>query len=266
MTDIEKLQEIIDEIDVLIEHQVKCSDDELKKWRSKAERFLSHKYGSESIEFQEFSMISYSAIYIPQKHVRVELASAGIKLSEHKLVKGCKEGLDSAKEILSEYLEELQDNVSNSEDCNANEILEKIFKRFKQVAVQLTRRHDKRETLSIQDEYDVQDLLYALLSLYFDDVRDEEWTPSYAGGSARMDFLIPEIEAVIEVKKTRKDLADKKLREQLIIDIAYYQEHPKCKRLYCFVYDPDMILRNPKAIINDLEQKHQGLVRVFIES
>ena len=32
MTDIEKLQEIIDEIDVLIEHKVKVDDAEFKQW------------------------------------------------------------------------------------------------------------------------------------------------------------------------------------------------------------------------------------------
>lgn len=44
--------------------------------------------------------------------------------------------------------------------------------------------------LFLEDEYDVQDLPHALLLLYFDDVRAEEWTPSYAGKSARMDFLL----------------------------------------------------------------------------
>ena len=71
---------------------------------------------------------------------------------------------------------------------------------------------------------------------------------------------------MIEVKKTRETMNDKKLSEELIIDIEKYQSHPKCKKIYCFVYDPDCILRNPSAIKQDLEQKHPGLVRVFIES
>ncbi len=78
---------------------------------------------------------------------------------------------------------------------------------------------ENRETLKIEDEYDVQDLLHALLLLYFDDVRAEEWTPSYAGKSARMDFLLKNERVVIEVKKTRLGLADKELGDQLIIDV-----------------------------------------------
>ncbi len=78
---------------------------------------------------------------------------------------------------------------------------------------------ENRETLKIEDEYDVQDLLHALLLLYFDDVRTEEWTPSYAGKSSRMDFLLKNERVVIEVKKTRLGLADKELGDQLIIDV-----------------------------------------------
>ncbi len=59
--------------------------------------------------------------------------------------------------------------------------------RFHKIAKQLRNRHDNRQTLPIKDEYDVQDLLHALLYLYFDDIRAEEWTPSYAGKSARVE-------------------------------------------------------------------------------
>ena len=103
--------------------------------------------------------------------------------------------------------------------------LQNIFNRFFAVAKQPQRRHDNRDTLSIKDEYGVQDLLNSLLLLHFEDVRPEEWTPSYAGGSKRMDFLQKDSEIAIEVKMTRKALKDKELGEQLIIDIANYKQH-----------------------------------------
>lgn len=93
----------------------------------------------------------------------------------------------------------------------------------------MRRRHSSRSTLEVTDEYDVQDLLNAILRLHFDDVRPEEWTPSYAGGNNRMDFLLKDDEISIEVKMTRDGLKDKELGEQLIIDIAKYKEHPNCK-------------------------------------
>lgn len=259
MTDIEKLQEIIDEIDELLEVSITPADREFKEWHSRAERFLYNKYGAESIEylgFNEFKFLPYITKTTKDKDfLRFLVCDA------------CCRDLRTIRGIFSDYLQELKDDETKTEGKSIEqECLERIITRFRKVTIQLSRRYDGRESLRLKDEYDVQDLLRALLSLYFDDVRAEEWTPSYAGSSLRIDFLIPEIEAVIEVKKTRPSMTDKTLSEELIVDIEKYQAHPTCKKIYCFVYDPDMILRNPAAIKNDLEKKHEGLVRVFIES
>ena len=144
-------------------------------------------------------------------------------------------------------------------------ILTQIFERFHICVRQLRRRHSRRSTLEVTDEYDVQDLLNAILRLHFDDVRPEEWTPSYAGSNNRMDFLLKDDEISIEVKMTRDGLKDKELGEQLIIDIAKYKEHPNCKSLYCFVFDPDGHIRNPRGLERDLTREHDGLaVKVYI--
>lgn len=144
---------------------------------------------------------------------------------------------------------------TNVVDLDYKTVLETIFLKFHLVARQLMRRHDKRETLVIKDEYDVQDLLEALFRLYFDDIRAEEWCPSYAGSSKRMDFLLKNEEVVVEVKMTRNNLDDKKIGEQLIIDIENYKKHPNCKQLFCFVYDPDGRIRYPGALEKDLNRK-----------
>lgn len=155
-------------------------------------------------------------------------------------------------------------NIDSASDKPTIKDLENIFNKFTKVARQLNTRHNDRNSLTISDEYDVQDLLHALLLLHFDDVRAEEWTPSYAGGCERMDFLLKDLQTVIEVKKTRPKMTMKSLGEELIIDIEKYKVHPDCKQLYCFVYDPDYILGNPNAIKNDLEKTHQGFVKIFI--
>jgi hypothetical protein len=120
--------------------------------------------------------------------------------------------------------------------------------------------------LNIEDEYDVQDLLHALLKLDFEDIRPEEWSPSYAGKSSRMDFLLKDYKVVIEVKKTRTGLGAKELGGQLIEDIARYKTHPDCETLLCFVYDPEGLIGNPRGIENDLSQDEGPIkVRVFIK-
>ncbi len=64
----------------------------------------------------------------------------------------------------------------------------------------LTYRRKGAEQLRFANEYDVQDLLHALLRPWVQDVRPEEYTPSYAGKGTRMDFLLPTHELVIETK------------------------------------------------------------------
>ena len=145
-------------------------------------------------------------------------------------------------------------------------ILERIFSTFHLVARQLRNRYDSRPTLEVSDEYDVQDLLHALLKLFFKDIRPEEWTPSYAGSASRMDFLLKEEKVVIEVKKTRDTLRDKQIGDQLLLDIAHYKEHPGCKTLVCFIYDPEAIIGNPRGLEKDLTSSSADDldVRIFI--
>jgi hypothetical protein len=145
-----------------------------------------------------------------------------------------------------------------------SDAIELLCSRFHSVAGQLQRRHDHRPTLSIGDEYDVQDLMHSLLRLFFDDVRPEEWSPSYAGKCARMDFLLPTEQVVIETKKTRGGLGAKEVGSQLIEDIARYQRHPQCKQLVCFVYDPESLIVNARGIERDLSREGDLRVRVFI--
>ena len=135
----------------------------------------------------------------------------------------------------------------------------RLLDRFHQVVIQLRDRHDDRETIDVVDEYDVQDLLHALLRVFYDDVRAEEWTPSYAGSSKRQDFLLKSQKIVIEVKKTRKGLGNKELGDQLLIDIGSYKSHPDCKTLICFVYDVENRVKNPRGFENDLSKMTDGV-------
>ena len=117
-------------------------------------------------------------------------------------------------------------------------LIEQICSRFHCIARQLRSRHAGRATLDVQDEYDLQDLMHALLGLHFIDIRPEEYTPSAPGKASRMDFLLKQESIVIELKMTRDGLGPKDLTTQLIEDIERYKTHPNCQALVCFVYDP----------------------------
>ena len=165
---------------------------------------------------------------------------------------------DDYKAELSLELQKERSGECESLGCKI-ELIEHILTKFHIVAQQIKSRHEKRPTLEISDEYDVQDLLHALLLIHFEDVRTEEWTPSYAGGSSRMDFLLKNESIVIEVKKSRNGLGPKELGDQLIIDIDRYRKHPSCKVLFCFIYDPEHRIMNPQGIESDLTRKDSDI-------
>jgi hypothetical protein len=132
--------------------------------------------------------------------------------------------------------------------------LERVLLRFHLAAGQLRKRRKNKTAYLIEDEYDVQDLLRAILRLDFDDIRSEEWTPSYAGGASKIDLVLKKEKVLIEVKKIGESLTEKQVGPQLIVDTARYDEYPDVETLVCFIYDPDMIISNPKGLQTDLEK------------
>jgi DpnII restriction endonuclease len=180
---------------------------------------------------------------------------------------------ENRKALLEAYMEQLQDfsippstgkNIPLNVIAAPIERLNKIFDRFHKIARQLRIRHQNRPTLNVDDEYDVQDLMHALLCLDFNDIRPEEYTPSYAGGNSRMDFLLKDEKVVIEIKKTRHGLGAREIGEELSIDITRYRGHPDCDTLICFVYDPEGKIGNPSGLRNDLEKLSSSELRIIV--
>src|SRR5262249_37878473 len=63
----------------------------------------------------------------------------------------------------------------------SREVLRTTLRRFHLVVQELKRRHGCRPALEMKDEYDVQDILRALLRVHVGDLRPEETTPSKGG-------------------------------------------------------------------------------------
>lgn len=150
------------------------------------------------------------------------------------------------------------------ETVDATRIVTNLCRRFHLFAKQIQKRHSGRSTLEFKDEYDVQDALHSMLHLYFDDVRAEEYTPSYGGNSTRMDFLLKREQVVIEAKMTRKGLDQKAVANQLIEDKERYRAHSECRTLLCFVYDPGGYIANPTSLEDDLSSSDDALRVVVI--
>ncbi len=263
---IQKIERRIDELrafDVVLitEH----SDAKAHALENKINQTLADIFGHDTVEYRNYAIWSLDTLpLIMGKQYPISEVQQGYKKGiDNTITK-----LESLRETLEEKFNDIeacvpvsQSNVAES--CVAR--LEKVFKKFHLVVRQLRNRHDHRQAINIEDEYDVQDLLHAFLLIDFDDIRPEEWTPSYAGSSSRMDFLLKNEQIVIEVKKTRNGLGAKEIGEQLIIDIEKYRNHPDCKLLICFVYDPEGKIMNPKGIEHDLNRTEGNItVQVII--
>ena len=116
--------------------------------------------------------------------------------------------------------------------------LERLLRRLPQAIRQLRWRQADRPPFRVEDERDLEDLLRALLPLYFDDVRPEGRTPRYAAG-VRTDFRLAPERIAVAVKVAPRPVLGASLTEQLKEDATYYRGRPDCSALIVLVYDPE---------------------------
>lgn len=239
---ISKLDLLIARLDGLPLYNHKTVNSEFDKWYRSVEvafkklfvdeNKLSEFYG---IKFNPRTFIGITELEYRRTHERGRVKAKNL--------------LESIKDEIVEYGIEPKRIATFTED----QIIENILTNFHRCYRQILIRHSKRSTLEINDEYDVQDLLHGILKLHFDDVRVEVSIPQHAGSNSRIDFVLNKHNIAIEVKKTRSNLKDKEIGDELLIDIARYQQaYPKLKLFICFVYDPDGLIRNPVGLENDL--------------
>ena len=98
MTDYERFKKIYDDIDVLIEHQVRTSSQEFISWKTRAERFLRTHYGENSKEAVDFGNTHFSLMIYTFNE------------TESDYIEACKSGLVESKAVFEVYLEELKEN------------------------------------------------------------------------------------------------------------------------------------------------------------
>lgn len=122
-------------------------------------------------------------------------------------------------------------------------LLEDLLRRLPLVVRQLRWRQSERPPLRIEDRRDLEDLLRAMLTVYFDDIRLEKRTPRYSAGP-RTDFLLFPQKIALACKLAAATDVANEIRE----DGAYYREAGHCRSLICCVYDPEGRLREPAAL------------------
>ena len=119
------------------------------------------------------------------------------------------------------------------------------------------------QQIHIENEYDVQHIMYAVIKALYPSAR-REVNQDTGYGTVRYDIVIEEIDTVIEIKCTRKDHTDSKLCRELGEDGYFY----KCSRLVIYVYDKHQKIADVGSFVKALERTREAAgkeVKVFVE-
>lgn len=104
--------------------------------------------------------------------------------------------------------------------------------------------------LSVENEYDLQKLIYPIIITLFPCARIEE-TDDTDHHSIRKDIVLDSEGIAIELKCTRATMSERLISEEIAADIIHYKEHI----LFFFIYDKENIITVPQNFKNTYEEK-----------
>jgi hypothetical protein len=164
------LEDLIQNIVVAYQTQgIPFGNERYSSWRKRVTKFLDQYLPNEKIRFDNAS--SWFGVVIQQPFeppVKSFWSQEGDRVRSYLL--------SLALDIEQDHYDPpTPPNKLNSDEnvaslSSALEQVVEICNNFHKVVKQLRSRHDKRPTLEVNDEYDVQDLLHSLLHLHFVDI------------------------------------------------------------------------------------------------
>lgn len=81
----------------------------------------------------------------------------------------------------------------------------------------------------------------------------------YAEGKRRASYLLDRERTMIVVKKTRSGLNARNLADQLKTDQIHFEGRGDGRTLFCFIYDPEGRVGNPRGLESDLTSVSDSL-------
>lgn len=143
------------------------------------------------------------------------------------------------KDLTHELL--FQEMNHEAPDVDVSTVVQ-ICNRLRQAAQSLSSRKRKKPNFVIEDEYDVQDLLRAVLRAYLKQVISEEPFGKVANAaSGRADLAIQKLGVLIEVKLARSAGDQRRILDDFGKDMNLYAKWPHLKHLICFIYNSHVL-------------------------
>jgi hypothetical protein len=154
------------------------------------------------------------------------------------------ESLDWA--VAAAVLDELMPRLTGQGPLDAPSQVNAAMAGFKDVVAVLQQRRAGKTPFELKDEYDVQDVLYAMLRPVLVDLEREDPTPKDLGSSKKCDLVSRSNSLVIEAKYVRDKRHGTSVFDEIKVDVDSYHTHPACRDLVVFVYDAFGFVRNAR--------------------
>lgn len=117
----------------------------------------------------------------------------------------------------------------------------------------LNTRRSSGAVINIDSEADVQDVLYLLLRPWVVDLVYESPSDKSGNRYAIKDFFSPTGRFVIDAKYIRDKAHGREISKELHDDIELYRKQPKCDDLVFFIYDPEGLIPDQRALRDEIE-------------
>jgi hypothetical protein len=155
--------------------------------------------------------------------------------------------IEQGTDYTDELLFQQQDVGSNiSEPTEA--IIERVCERINLSANLLGNRPRKgKSPYTVEDEYDVQDLVHAVIRAFVKNSVQENTISKLGGRSSRADITVEDLGLLIEVKYVRSPNDQSSLVEQLSQDLLLYTKWEPLKTIFFIVFN-SKDLRDPEAL------------------
>jgi hypothetical protein len=138
---------------------------------------------------------------------------------------------------LDDYAPEAEFRVGGVTTKSADiELAEFVCSRFMRGAASLLKRRVGKIVFDVNDEYDGQDLLHAILRCYFKyPVRENPLSKVAGSASTRADLCIEELGLIIEVKFARGPGDQRRIEKDISEDLVFYTAWEPLKYLFFVV-------------------------------
>jgi hypothetical protein len=107
----------------------------------------------------------------------------------------------------------------------------------------------------VNEEREVQDIVWLILRSYFDDLVDEERLPKFGHASYKPDFAIQSLRLLVEVKVAYGRGDFKKIEQEIMVDsIGYLTNSSNYDKILVFIYDKSASVQEHNTTKRALKQ------------